>query len=488
MGSQERGNPSVSRHRDCVEPGCGTAVYCRDRCQRHYNRDVRNGTLVLDMEYHDPKPARSCHVLIPVTGLACGRDVRHDKNGGKGMCGVHYQRWKKHGDPLYVVPPATAVECAYHGCSKAAAARGLCPTHWRRWRKHSDPSIVAKPDLSRRPPSHRRGIELGSKRWSCGHSRRCDCPDSVVSCSGCEVVRPKSEYPMANRLYVSTTCRSCLAKRRRDRRASDPEAALRDREARTRSYQRTDRVLRCLRARTYEHLRSNLPGGHTVAEAIALFERYRWTCGYCQKRPATDMDHIIPAILHGMERECRRLGVGPPTDNIDNLMPACGVCNGAKGSRTVDQWRRGEPMVRRGDLEFPARLHKSMRGHRPDTLRLYSRILGLLDVGLSGVDVARQLNTNQAAVSNAVKWAGRPPLQRIRKPTRLCTHPGCLRPHKGRGLCQGHLQQVKRGVVLTPLRSTARVANRSVAPPSYPRAAASQGGSEAPRPPRNAVA
>ena len=442
----------------CIDPGCERRVYCRERCQTHYNRDVRNATLALDKSYHDPLPPLKC------SAEGCERNIRNDSSGGHRMCGLHYQRWRKYEDVSVDRRTGRRLgRCiatdAGQRCAEDAIARDLCSKHWRRQRKRGDPSIVLKPDLSKRPPSRPRGVEVGSKHWSCGHARRCECADAVGRYSICERVLPKNEYPLASKVYVSTTCRPCLNQRRRDRRANDPEAARRDREASIRSARRTDRVVGRLRARTYEHLRSNLPGRHTVAEAVALFEQYDWTCGYCRERPATDVDHIIPAILHGMEDAQRRLGVGPPTNNIDNFMPACRACNGAKGSRTVHQWRGNEPMVRRGDVEFPPRLHRTMRGPRAETVQLYERILALLDTGLSGVEVARQLAIQKATISAAVRWAGRPHLEKPRQPLRLCSEPGCGRPHKARGLCQAHSVQMRKHRVTRPLAPRAREAS-----------------------------
>ena len=79
-------------------------------------------------------------------------------------------------------------------------------------------------------------------------------------------------------------------------------------------------------------------------------------------------------------------------------------------------------MVRRGDIEFPPRLYKTMRGPRPATVQLYKRILELLDGGLNGVEVALQLRTHRAYASKAVTWAGRPPLQRPRRKAHLRFH------------------------------------------------------------------
>jgi hypothetical protein len=129
---------------DCIDPDCVQAVYCRERCQQHYNRDVRNGTLALDKAYHDPLPPLTCSVGD------CQLNIRNDKNGGNGMCGLHFQRWKKHGDPLYVRPPRRPSPCTYEGgCDRPEIARGLCHAHYKRKQKHGDPSVVLKPRTGR---------------------------------------------------------------------------------------------------------------------------------------------------------------------------------------------------------------------------------------------------------------------------------------------------------------------------------------------------
>ena len=391
----------------CVH--CGQPVYCRDRCQRHYNQGVRNGTLALDKGYHDPKPPQECSVV------PCGRNIRNDKNAGHGMCGMHYQRFRKHGDPLYEPPPGRTgrEQCEFVGenevrCTKTIQARDYCAAHLKRLSKHGDPTIVLKPDFSSRPASRPKGVPHGSKHWSCGHAHRCACADSTGRCVACGLVIPKAEFPGIAKPYVSTQCRKCLAAIKRDRR-THPETAERERQAKMRSYRNLDPALRRLRSKKYAHLRSNLPGSFTDEELRELWGRYGGLCGYCGEREATDLDHIIPAILHGMEAEQGRLRVGPPTNNIDNLMPACTRCNSQKGSRTVEQWRNNEPMVRRGDIEYPVRLHKRMRGPRDETIELYERILELVDQGLSGLQVAERLGTHPAYVTKARQWAGRPP-------------------------------------------------------------------------------
>lgn len=100
----------------------------------------------------------------------------------KGWCPKHYQRWKKHGDPLHErskgqehcsfpdcgKPHDSHGYCAGHvyqmkrgaelgplqahrydgeacsidGCESPAAARTWCRKHWQRWRKYGDPLMV----------------------------------------------------------------------------------------------------------------------------------------------------------------------------------------------------------------------------------------------------------------------------------------------------------------------------------------------------------
>jgi hypothetical protein len=60
-------------------------------------------------------------------------------HAARGLCGRHYQRWRRHGDPLGVPRPRT---CAVPGCDGEHHARGLCRRHYTRWRRHGDPLIV----------------------------------------------------------------------------------------------------------------------------------------------------------------------------------------------------------------------------------------------------------------------------------------------------------------------------------------------------------
>lgn len=73
----------------------------------------------------------------------CSIEGCEDEPKTSGLCGSHYARWRRYGDPHVITrrrknPGAI---CEFDGCDTKARARGLCNLHWDRWRKHGDPSV-----------------------------------------------------------------------------------------------------------------------------------------------------------------------------------------------------------------------------------------------------------------------------------------------------------------------------------------------------------
>jgi hypothetical protein len=111
--------------RACSVDECGNASRSKmGLCGKHYAKWKR---------YGDPLGGRP-----PV--LACAVDGCSELQQAKGYCKIHYARWNRTGDPgpagrrNFPRPP----ECTVEGCGAATRARGLCVKHWERWHRYGD--------------------------------------------------------------------------------------------------------------------------------------------------------------------------------------------------------------------------------------------------------------------------------------------------------------------------------------------------------------
>lgn len=69
-------------------------------------------------------------------------------------------------------------------------------------------------------------------------------------------------------------------------------------------------------------------GQHTAEEWLTLKSAYRNRCGYCGRKSRNlSKDHIIPLSMGG-------------TNDIGNIVPACGWCNRSKGIKSLLNWSR----------------------------------------------------------------------------------------------------------------------------------------------------
>jgi hypothetical protein len=88
-----------------------------------------------------------------VTKISCTIDGCDRGVAAKGLCSAHYQRQRKHGNPLAGLPLRDSGKtlvphgiCRVEGCERRSriAGRSLCGTHYQRWRKHGDPTKTLK--------------------------------------------------------------------------------------------------------------------------------------------------------------------------------------------------------------------------------------------------------------------------------------------------------------------------------------------------------
>lgn len=74
--------------------------------------------------------------------VECGLSVYVKKSG---LCKLHYNRWRKYGDPLYEVKRRSRIPsgslCSVAGCERLDTVRGMCTLHYVRVRKGRDPDV-----------------------------------------------------------------------------------------------------------------------------------------------------------------------------------------------------------------------------------------------------------------------------------------------------------------------------------------------------------
>lgn len=77
--------------------------------------------------------------------MDCSVDECSDPGYCKNFCRIHYNRWRKHGDPLYVGKPGRpARTCGIPGCENGQCAKGLCDKHRKRLERYGDPMALKR--------------------------------------------------------------------------------------------------------------------------------------------------------------------------------------------------------------------------------------------------------------------------------------------------------------------------------------------------------
>lgn len=69
----------------------------------------------------------------------CSVDGCSNPHDTRGYCKLHYTRWSRHGDPMFVRRRGT---CSVEGCDAPHKARGFCKKHVYRLLTNGDPNVA----------------------------------------------------------------------------------------------------------------------------------------------------------------------------------------------------------------------------------------------------------------------------------------------------------------------------------------------------------
>lgn len=144
FGDPEREPTRRSRAGSCSVDGCDSAIRTRSLCSVHYQRVLSTG------EVGTPQRARRSRQQI------CGIPRCGEPHQAQGYCERHYDSWRKYGDPLEVSRrrKAEALICSVDGCDRKRRSKGLvdrssgdglCGMHYQRMRTHGQLELPQRP-------------------------------------------------------------------------------------------------------------------------------------------------------------------------------------------------------------------------------------------------------------------------------------------------------------------------------------------------------
>lgn len=157
----------------------------------------------------------------------CSVEGCPDPADARGWCKSHYNRWKRHGDPLGgkgYRGRRKPSSCSVPDCPKEVAARSMCSAHYVLWRQYGDPlggpgSKPRQAVVGYEGMHHRLKRDLGSAKnrecvlcgatadhWAYDHSD----PDELVNAEGKPYSLDADHY-----MSMCVTCHNAFDRRQR---------------------------------------------------------------------------------------------------------------------------------------------------------------------------------------------------------------------------------------------------------------------------------
>lgn len=99
---------------------------------------------------------------------SCIIDSCNNKYYSKGFCKVHYDKNRRHGDPLFEEALRKNSPCSIEGCKKPFFSNDLCQMHNARLQRHGNPRFV-NPKCNR-DGNYKARARIKSAEWKKAHA------------------------------------------------------------------------------------------------------------------------------------------------------------------------------------------------------------------------------------------------------------------------------------------------------------------------------
>lgn len=285
----------INATRTCSTSECRADYYTAGYCKRHYQQKRR---------YRGPYLQYRRHGSICVVD-GCGR--AYAENAGRGMCSMHYNRWRRTGKTDRNQTLLSSRPCSAESCDRQqgqSGAKGLCAKHYAQSR------YVSKPRAKRTTPPAPR-VRKPSKPPSAEYSR-----ESNRRSRQRYGLRSDEELTEAFLRKWPSGSKPCV----RCREVLPRESFGVDKQ-RPDGTRRRCRQNGCFTAHAQEVKKRRL---------IASLERRGLPtdrCAYCLSGPIENADHFWPLARGGV-------------DAVENMVGACWTCNRDKWHHEPHAWLR----------------------------------------------------------------------------------------------------------------------------------------------------